>query len=52
LIQKGLGGIRVSDDIENPSEINSWFKFEEEARDNQIGIWQFGGADAFDEEAD
>ena len=52
LIQKGLAGLRVSSDEGYPDEINAWFKFEEDARENQIGIWQFGGAEAFDEEAE
>lgn len=51
LIQKGYAATNVQDD-EYPEDISKWFDFEEEARENQIGIWQYGGADAFDEEAD
>lgn len=27
-----------------PDEINDWYSFEEEARDHQIKIWQYGDA--------
>jgi endonuclease YncB( thermonuclease family) len=49
LLQKGLAGIRA-DEEDLPEEVNEWYNFEEEARDNQTGIWQYGGADAFDED--
>ena len=41
----------VQDD-EYPDEIAKWFAFQDECRENSEGIWQYGGADAFDEEAD
>ena len=51
LLQKGLAGMRAGDeDEEVPQEVNEWYTFEEVARDNQTGIWQYGGADAFDED--
>lgn len=31
-------------------EVSKWFDFEEVARDQQVGIWQYGGT--LDDEAD
>ena len=30
---------------EYPEEINDWFSYEEDAKEAQIKIWQYGGAD-------
>ena len=29
---------------EYPEEINNWFTIEEDVKDQQIGIWLYGGA--------
>lgn len=52
LLKKGLGGIRrqTDDDEDFPKEVDEWYTVEEIARDNQTGIWQYGGADAYDED--
>lgn len=49
LVQKGLAGLRTDEEL--PEEASSWYKFEDDARENQIGIWQFGG-ELDEEEAD
>ena len=41
LLEKGLAAIRNHDDL--PSEASQWAKIEEDARENQVGIWQYGG---------
>ena len=51
-MQKGLGGIQVGEDEDYPEEVNEWFAIEEEAREQQLGFWQFGGVDALDEDAE
>jgi hypothetical protein len=33
---------------EIPEEINDWFSFEEEAKENNLKIWQYGGADGYE----
>ena len=43
LLESGLAAIRTSEDEEVPEEVNKWFTIEEEARENQTGIWQYGG---------
>lgn len=52
LLKKGLAGIRrqTDDDEDFPKEVDEWYTTEEIARDNQTGIWQYGGADAYDED--
>lgn len=35
--------MNVGDDDEYPEDINEWFNYEEEAREEQVGIWQYGG---------
>jgi endonuclease YncB( thermonuclease family) len=52
LVQKGLAGLSLHEDEEPPENYAAWQAAEEEAREGQIGVWQFGGADAFDEEND
>jgi hypothetical protein len=27
-----------------PEEINEWYNYEEEAKENQTNLWQYGGA--------
>lgn len=43
LLSQGLAAMRQSEDEEYPEETNKWFDIEEEAREQQVGIWQFGG---------
>jgi len=50
LIKKGLASIQIGENEDYPEEINEWFKVEEDVREQQIGIWQYGGA--FDDEND
>jgi len=45
LVEKGLASLKkFSDDDELPEEINDWFDIEEEVKESQIKIWQYGGA--------
>lgn len=45
LIVKGLARMQsLGDDEDVPEEVNDWYSWEEEARDNQVKIWQYGGA--------
>ena len=46
LIQKALAQIQKleEDDEDYPEEINNWFDIEEDVKDQQIGVWQYGGA--------
>ena len=50
LIEKGYAAMQNDDEV--PDEVSKWFDVEEEQRDQQTGIWQYGGADALDEEAE
>lgn len=45
LIQKGLASLqKFEEDAEDlPEEINDWFDIEEEVKESQIKIWQYGG---------
>ncbi len=43
LLESGLAAVRPTEDEEVPEEVNKWFDIAEEARENQIGIWEFGG---------
>ena len=46
LIEKGLASLRKFNDEDEdlPEEINEWFDIEEEVKESQIKIWQYGGA--------
>jgi endonuclease YncB( thermonuclease family) len=48
LVQKGLAAIAEDEDY--PEQVDSWFKFQETARDDQVGFWQYGGIDDLDDE--
>ena len=50
LIKKGLAALTIGEDEEYPEEVNGWFKFEEEAREEATGLWQFGGANDLDDD--
>ena len=43
LLESGLAATRTSDQEEIPDEVNKWYDIEEQARENQIGIWEYGG---------
>jgi endonuclease YncB( thermonuclease family) len=43
LLESGLAATRTSDQEEIPDEVNKWYEIEEQARENQIGIWEYGG---------
>lgn len=44
LIEKGLAMMKKYDEDDEtlPEEINEWYDFEEEAKEQQIKIWQYG----------
>lgn len=42
LLSAGLA--QISSEEELPSEITSWYDVQENAREEQIGVWQYGGA--------
>jgi len=45
LITKGLASMKKLDDSDDlPEEINDWYDIEEEVKESQIKIWQYGGA--------
>lgn len=45
LIEKSLASLkRFSEDDDYPEEINDWFDIEEEVKEGQLKIWQYGGA--------
>jgi len=48
LIESGLAATRTSEEEEVPEEVNKWFEIEEEAREAQLGIWQYGGDIGYD----
>ena len=42
LLSKALAQISSEGDL--PAEITSWYDVQENAREEQIGVWQYGGA--------
>jgi hypothetical protein len=47
LLEKGLASLQKFDEEAQdslPEEINDWFDIEEDLREAQIKIWQYGGA--------
>ena len=42
LLKAGLA--QISSEEELPAEIASWYDVQENAREDQIGVWQYGGA--------
>ena len=48
LLQKGLAAL--AEDLEMPAEAEGWHAMQEQARDDQIGLWQYGGIDDIDDE--
>lgn len=50
LLERSLAQMeRFEEDDEAPEEINDWFDIEEEQRELQNKIWQYGGADDDDQ---
>jgi endonuclease YncB( thermonuclease family) len=47
LVAEGLARMQPyleEEEEELPEEINEWYNYEEEARENQTKIWLYGGA--------
>ena len=46
LVAEGLASMQHldEDDPNIPEEINDWYDYEEEAREKQLKIWEYGGA--------
>jgi endonuclease YncB( thermonuclease family) len=46
LLKKGLAAMQkyIEEADELPAEVNDWFDIEEEVKEKQLNIWQYGGA--------
>lgn len=49
LLERGLAAMAVGED-DCPEEAVEWFDYEAEAREEQLGLWEFGGVNDEDDQ--